>query len=880
MNAPILKTKLYIPLSRSDPSVGMGVSLVPRPRLIEQLNEGLRLGCRLTLISAPAGFGKTTLLSEWVHQCECPIAWFSIDEGDNDPVRFFNYLVAALQQIDATLGQAVQSLLGMPQLPPLEGLMTVLINDLTELPVPFGLVLDDYQLIHTASLHEAMAFLLEHQPPQMHLFVATRADPPLFLPRLRVRGQMTEIRADDLRFTAGEAAKFLDRALGLTLKDEIIAALESRTEGWVAGLQLAALSLRNKQNVAEFIGSFSGSHRHIIEYLAEEVLAQQPDERRQFLCQTAILDRFTAPLCDAVTGCQNSDVLLKQLEQANLFLIPLDEQGEWYRYHRLFADFLQTELDPQAAMLLHLKAAHWFEKQNLLSEAARHILAYAATSDDWDEALPILVGAIYQEFYNGAYVTVLGWLDVIPDSIVRTDSRLAGCKAASLIMTGHPEAGESYLRSAEQNLPIDAPPAYRGTLLGLRCYSEDVSEALRLSQEALDQIGTSDPLSRSNILFMLGDAQDAVGDVAGAIQSFEEAVQLGQQTNNQMVTAIAQGHLAISLNEQGKRSEALVLCQGGIERYVDTIGRPLPIACMFYVTLGTLEREANNLAQARQLIEQGLKLARQSAMTRLLMYALEELAHVEYALGEKDVAIKMIQEAQQIAIQGGERTSWVNTIAAVEADFDLQAGKISTMARWAETAEFATNPDPACKRQYPLYIRLLLAQKNLEEARTLLTQFERSAEEDQRYRQLITFYIQHALAEHLLGHEAESVSHLEQALRLAAPEGYSRAFIDEGRLVTDLLPKVRSIAPAFVDTLLGAFASEIEMAVSPLSEPLSEREVEILRLMAKDLTSPQIAEKLIVAVSTVRSHRKHIYHKLDAHSRYEAIERAKTLGLL
>jgi LuxR family transcriptional regulator, maltose regulon positive regulatory protein len=384
------------------------MSLVFRPRLIERLNEGLRLGCRLTLVSAPAGFGKTTLLSEWVHQSDCPIAWFSMDEGDNDPVRFFTYLVAALQQIDATVGQAVQSLLGMQQIPPIEGLMTVLINDLTESPVPFSLVLDDYQLIHTASLQEAMAFLLEHQPPQMHLFIATRADPPLPLPRLRVRDQMTEIRADDLRFTAEEAAEFLDRALGLTLEAEMIVALESRTEGWIAGLQLAAISLRNKQDFAEFIYSFSGSHRHIIDYLAEEVLAQQPDERRQFLYQTSILGRLTTSLCNVVTSRQDSDLVLKQLEQANLFLIPLDEQGEWYRYHRLFADFLQTELDLQSAMLLHLKAAHWFEEQNLLPEATRHILAYAATSDDWDEALSILAEAIYQEFYNGAYVTVLG----------------------------------------------------------------------------------------------------------------------------------------------------------------------------------------------------------------------------------------------------------------------------------------------------------------------------------------------------------------------------------------------------------------------------------------------------------------------------------------
>jgi LuxR family maltose regulon positive regulatory protein len=432
---PLLTTKFYIPT--------LCPNLVPRLPLVERLDQGLQHGHRLALISAPAGFGKTTLVTEWLYS-KAPnissrsIAWLALDEGDNDPARFFTYLIAALQQIDEHIGLAAQSLLGAPQLPSFEALTTLIINDI-EATSPFVLVLDDYHLIHTALIHEVLAFLVEHQPPQMHLCLVTREDPPFALPRLRVRGQITEIRAHDLRFTVQEAATFLNQVLNLVLDADSVAALETRTEGWVAGLQMAALSMQSRDDPAGFIAAFSGSNRHIIDYLADEVLNQQPSEIRDFFRQTSILERLNAPLCDALTERENSDKVLKQLEQANLFIVPLDDQRKWYRYHQLFADFLRTELVPEQAARLHLRAARWFETQDLLPEAVNHILAYAAATGDTLEAVQMITQAGNRALSDGAVITLLSWLDALPDEIVRASSWLAAYKAWCLLMTGQPD---------------------------------------------------------------------------------------------------------------------------------------------------------------------------------------------------------------------------------------------------------------------------------------------------------------------------------------------------------------------------------------------------------------------------------------------------------
>jgi LuxR family maltose regulon positive regulatory protein len=878
MTTTLLTTKLYIPPPRPN--------LVPRPHLVERLDEGLRLGRKLTLVSAPAGFGKTTLVTDWLCSKGKDIssrstAWLSLDEVDNDPTRFFTYLIATLRQLDGEVGQAAQSLLGAPQLPPVESLMTLLVGDVVAIPA-FVLVLDDYHLIHTSLIHDAVEFLLTYQPPQMHLCLVTRGDPPLPLPRLRVRGQMTEIRADDLRFTGEEAATFLDQALGLMLDAEKVAALEARTEGWIAGLQLAALSMQGKKDLAGFIAAFSGSNRHVIDYLADEVLAQQSGEVRDFLRRTSVLDRLTASLCDAVTDRDDGDEVLRQLEQANLFLVPLDDRREWYRYHRLFADFLRTELEPEQSAALHLKAAHWFETHDLLPEAVNHVLAHATATGDTDEAARIIALAGARALSDGALVTLLGWLDALPDEVVRASGWLASFKAWSLFMTGQPEAGLSYVQSTEARLGPDASPVDRGRVLSLRCAVADAEDILRMAPEALNLIGDADPLSRTGTLFMLGDAQDAMGDVAGAIETFREAHNLGQQHGYQIMAAVALAHLAISINVQGRRREAFALCQRGASQYADTRGNPLPVAGLIYVVLGELAYAANDLEQAQQYLQKGVELGQQSATTLVILYSLEALAQVQHAMGRAREALATIQKAQELASQAGE-LEWRNAGAAIEAALHLRQGDIQTAERWAEKANLPlTEPlDQTRKYEYTNYVRVLLALDRAREAQTLLARLERAAREDGRRRHLLTIHIQQALAEQIVGNKAKALKYLGQALRLAAPEGYVRAFLDEEPALAQLLSHVRHVAPEFVDKLLVAFGLSPPYSHTPaLVEPLSERELEVLRLLATDLSAPEIADELIVAVSTVRSHIKHIYGKLDAHSRYEAVERARALGLL
>ena len=896
MADPVLATKLYVPPLRPN--------LVPRPHLIERLNEGLRLGRRLTLVSASAGFGKTTLIVEWLHCVDRAFAWLSLDRDDNDPRRFFTYLVAALQRIDEHLGQAVQSLLAAPQLPPAEALVTTLINDVATVPQPFLLVLDDVHLIHASAIHDALAFLLDRQPPQIHVVLATRQDPPLSLPRLRVRDHVTEIGADDLRFSVEEATAFLNQTLGLALSTKVVAALEARTEGWIAGLQLASLALqptvarrptlamqdKMEGEIRNFVAAFSGSHRHVIDYLADEVLAQQPAAIQEFLAQTGILERLTASLCDELTGRKDSDEVLRQLEEANLFLIPLDDRREWYRYHRLFADFLRTELDSRAQATLHLSAAHWFEAHDLHSEAIHHALSYGDLTGSTAEAVRLIRQAGGWALASGMLVTLLGWLDRLPEEIVRGSAELASYKAWALFVTGKTEEGAFYIQQAEASLPEDASSLDRGRLLSLRCNLASSREVLDLAREALELIGDDDPFTSGITLFMLGDAQDKVGNVAGAIESFRRVLRLNQQIGQQLPTAVAVAHLALSLHGQGKRHEAIAVCREAADHYRDARDHPLPIAGLIYAVLGELAHEGNELTQARQYLQTGLELGRLSATTAVILYALEGLVQLQYAMGETGTALATIREARHLAYHHA-RGLWYDAVLAVEADLQLRAGNHAFVEHWAENANLpiAGSPDPVRKFEYRTLARFLLSQHRLEELQALLANLECSARRDDRRRDLITIHILQALGRWRQGQGTEALTCLKPALQLAAPEGYVRAFLDEGREVADLLPGVRQVAPGFVDGLLTAFgvakSEPTEQALpatqpAPLVERLTERELDVLRLMAADLLAPDIARELVIAVSTVRSHIKSIYRKLDVHSRYEAVERARALNLL
>jgi LuxR family maltose regulon positive regulatory protein len=566
MSTPLLTTTLYIPPARPN--------LVPRPRLLRRLDEGLRLGHRLTLVSAPAGFGKTTLVTEWVCSLSREVAWLSVDEEDNDPKRLFTYLIAALRQIGGEIGHAARSLLNAPQQPPAESIVTLLLNDLLAGSEEFILVLDDYHFIKARQVHDALAFLLDHQPPAMHLVLVTRHDPPLPLALLRARGQISEIRERDLRFTPEEASAFLRQTMGLSLTSEAVKALEARTEGWITGLQLAALALQEDPGSADaesFVAGFTGDDRYVMDYLIAEVLQRQPPAMREFLRQTAILDRLSASLCNAVVKIKDwnleggkqpiaglrslvsrpqSQAFLEYLDQANLFIVPLDNRRQWYRYHRLFAEFLRTTLDPEVEKSLHRRAARWYEDEGLLSRAIQHALAYASISEDWNDAERLIRLAAEETVQKGGLLTLGNWLDALPEASVRAGGALAIYRAWVMALNGELSRAAEYTQAAEKCLDRSkASAAERGKLLTLRSFiavfgPQDYEAALDLAAGALQLLEEDQVYWRVMALWAMAESQERTRNVTEAIATLREARRTGRLLAGQLFFAPAELFLA------------------------------------------------------------------------------------------------------------------------------------------------------------------------------------------------------------------------------------------------------------------------------------------------------------------------------------------------
>jgi LuxR family maltose regulon positive regulatory protein len=887
MPTALLATKLYAPAPRAE--------LVPRSRLIDCLNLGLwqsgGFGRRLTLISAPAGFGKTTLVAEWQHTLpgtapHFAFTWLSLDEQDNDPARFLIYLLAALQKIDASIGQAALAMIQTAPPPPPESLLASLINDLAAAPQPFVLVLDDYHLIQTPPIHGQLSFLLEHQPPQMHLVIVTREDPPLPLSRLRARGQLADIRQRDLKFTEEETADFLRRTMALELSAADVATVYRRTEGWIAGLQLAALSMQRSDDLGRFVANLDGSQRYILDYLVEEVFQRQVPEVQDFLLKTSILDHLTGSLCDAVTGRDDGWQVLLALDHANLFLVRLDESRQWYRYHRLFRDLLRTQRAGLDVVPLHLSAARWYEAHGFLDEAMTHALA----AEDWAEVERLSAPASAGAIKNGQLTTLSRWLLSVPDAQVQQRAGLATMKAWAFLSTGQLETAEAAAELAERLLLAGAPTMLRGVLLALRTYVTlargDVAGTIQLATEALVLLEQGDPyFARGAVLNNLGQAQVAAGDIPAATQTYRELLRQSQGVHP-LSAVSALSYLADSLDMQGKRNEAMALCRQALDLCLDARGRPLPPAGLTHVVLGRMCYEGNDLAGARQHVLQGLELAKPLGRATVALAGLIELARLQLATGEGKAAQATIGELRQLASQ----LQWPlvdSEVAAAEAEFALRQGDIAVAGRWAETSGLSPADPPTFLREaeYFTYARVLLAQNRPAEARMLLANLESYARSGGLIRSLITVCILQALAQLALGQEEQALVRLEEAVRLAALEGYRRAFLDEGPAVLALLPGVRRVAPVYVDDLLsGAPAEPIREMPSrreqPFVEPLSERELEVLRLMAEGLSNREIAEKLFVSVGTVKTHVHNICGKLAVASRTQAAAQARELGLL
>ena len=873
MAVPLLTTKLYIPLVRPE--------LVSRPRLIERLNAGLHR--KLTLVSAPAGFGKTTLLSEWVSGCERPVAWLSLDESDSDPARFFTYLIAALQRVDPGIGQGAQAMMQSPQPPPPEALLTALINDIAA-SQPFILVFDDYHLITAPPIHQLLAFLLEHQPPQMHLVIATREDPPLPLSRLRARGQTVEIRQADLRFTPKETADFLRRVTQADLSSADVAALQQRTEGWIAGLQLAALSIRSHDDVSRLVQSFTGSHRYILDYLIDEVFQQQSADVQDFLLRTSILERFTAALCDAVAERDDSRQVLLALEQANLFILPLDESRQWYRYHRLFADLLRHRLDVEGqhdVARLHKQASQWYVDNGLPADAVRHALA----GSDWERAADLILTVNTGMLKRGEVVTLRGWFQALPDEVVYARPRLCYEYSWPLILSDQIDAAEPYLARAEQVALENEITPLLGEIAIAKTHIArargDSAQVIELSEQALSLLPQDELSGRSIVAVNLGLAQWYRGRLAEAEQALLEAQRAGRGSGNEYVRWTAVLFLSRIQTARGQSRHAAESYRQMIEQ-----GGQLPIVGLAHYDLGRLSYEWNDLETAADHLQRGIEIVRRSGSVEFEAGGYAALAFIKQAQGDSAAAQAALQRADRLLENPGIPPSTHLYTLASHVAVALGQGDLDAASRLVERF-----PKLEEAGSFPDYLLLMLAQ-----ARVLLAQGQRAAAmEHLETLQAIASQagwqstVTQACALQALAAPTPEEAHafLTEALRRAEPEGYVRTFVDAGEPMAELLREAaaRKVAPDYVKKLLSAFdRSEAPppppTVAQPLIEPLSDRELDVLRLLADGQTNQEIALTLFISVNTVKTHLKNIYGKLGVNNRREATVQAKKLGLI
>ena len=917
MSTPLLQTKLYIPPPRS--------SLVPRPHLIERINIGLNR--KLTLISTPAGFGKTTLLSEWAAGCERPVAWVSLDEGDNDPARFLAYLVAALQTLtlkeieeaEANIGTDALTSIQSPQPPAIESALTTLVNEITAIPNPFVLVLDDYHLITAQPIHDGLSFLLDHTPPQIHLVIAGRADPPLPLARLRARNQLTELRAADMRFTTEETATFLNDMMELGLSSEDIAILESRTEGWIAGLQMASLamqarlSMRGRKDVTGFIKAFSGSHRFVLDYLVEEVLNQQSSAIQTFLLETCILERMTAPLCNAVrcgytetpsssegtavTDRNDSQHILTQLDQVNLFLTPLDDERRWYRYHHLFADLLRSRLEqtqPKQVPILHRRASEWYEKNGLIAEAVRHAFAAGAVK----QVARLVEGNAFAMMDHGELTTLVAWFNALPKEMIGSQPWLCVAFAWTLIYTGQVDALNPLLLSAEQALletstdqaGFDERAA--GHIRAIRAYvmalKGNMSQGAKLAREALEQLPEQDLTARGWTASLLANALRWNGDLVAADRTFAKASAISQIAGDSHVAVDVLCDWAGLQTMQGQLHKAAATCQDALALAGDCAaqsGRRLPVTGYVHARLSIVLREWNELETALHHAREGVRLSERWGWTEALVGGYISLAKALHATGDIDGALAAAQKAKRAA-RGV--SSWFEAYtAALEARLWLVQGNTKAAYRWAsQESKSCVGDEPGFEYEfvYLTLARIHIAQFKLGAALRMLAQLWEMAEAAGAMGNSIEILILQAMALQAQGKVDQALIPLERALSLARPEGYVRTFIDEGAPMGELLRQTaaRGTEWDYVNALLAALERETRAKDTHplLVEPLSERELEVLRLLSTGLSNKEIAQTLFVAVGTVKQHLKSIYGKLEVHNRTEAASRARDLSLL
>ena len=887
-----LRTKLRVPPLRS--------AWISRPRLDKRMDEGFER--KLTLISAPAGSGKTTLLVDWIHNHNIPAAWFSVNKGDNDPLHFITYVIRGLQSLESGAGAAALTMLQSPQPPPIEPILINLINDMVQLPDDIALVLDDYHLIDARPIHDLIVFLLENLPEQMHMIIATRSDPPLpLLARLRGQNQLTELRAADLNFTAIETASLFNESMNLQLPARDIQLLEKRTEGWAAGLQLAALSLKGSKDPAAFLRAFKGDNRYIADYLTEEVLNRQPEDLRQFLLQTSILERLCGPLCDAVTGQVNSQHVLRMMEEANLFVIPLDDERTWYRYHHLFADLLAQRLRTQQrdrVLELHSRASQWLTDSGFKSDAVDH----AFLAEDYARAVDLIEEIAEIDWDRARESRLLQWFKKMPHEYIDANPKLCIFYARELFKSGYIDDTEKRLQAAEQMLESTATgeldkAGLRGRIAVIRAYMStrtgDLERTIDFSSQALELLPQGDLNWRSVAATLLGMGY-GTGKLVEAQRAFFEAMKISKAAGNIYYHIFAGSCLGSIMFRRGMLKEAKDLSRQLLDLAIENGIEQTGIAGSLYGSLGNILCEWNDLVEGIRLLNKGIELSEQGCDPVILASC--QIGLVRALMYRMDLAgaLKLIDEITELAGNFALPPWIMSPLSAFKVFILLATGDLNAAVKWAQ--ESGLRVDDKISNLYQLeYLTLahiLIAQNKLDDADRLLIRLMESARAGDHVYMMIEMRLCRLTIFTLKADTAAALAELKLALALAEPGKCIMIFVSKGPHVAQLLEEILAVKKrdhdaakegfsfAYAQKIASAFKAAAPPKMDDLMDPISDRELEVLRLIAAGLSNKEIADKLFISLNTVKTHTKNINSKLDVNSRIRAVARAKELGLL
>lgn len=887
---PLLTTKLFIPKLRS--------ATIHRNRLTEKLDNGLE--SKLTLVCAPAGFGKTTLLVDWISKSTRPVAWVSLDQTENDPVRFFKYLTGALQTIEKDLGNSTRSMLDVNEGFPIESFAANLISDISEFKTDFLLILDDFHVIDNPNVYKAAEFILDNMPENMHLVISSRVDPPFPITRMKVQNQVTEIRPVDLSFNLEEISSFYNEIMELNLKDREIAVMESKTEGWIAGLQLAGISMKGNKDISGFIDAFAGDNRHVVDYLAEEVLNRQPDHIQQFLFQSSILSRFCAELCDAVTGRNDSRIILEELERINLFLIPLDDKRLWFRYHHLFGELMRQRLVekyPDTLNDLNLKASHWFEAQGEMEDAVNHAVA----ADCYDRAADLIETYVQTDWQGREQIRLLKWLEKIPSQIVYTRPDLWLVQNRILLEGGQQKVAKKNLDRLEadlnslQNAPFDITQeeslVYQGKIAAIRAHIAttrgDIIGIEKFCKKALDLLPKKDSACRATVALSSGIAQNIKGDAVAGVKAHSEAAIAAKGAGNVYLHLIARLWKIIDLKDIGQLPEASKICDELLKE-IDENKLSFNVAQGHVNGVrGELLYEMNKLEEAEQYAKIGVSNLQHGHDVSHLGWRLTCLIKILCSRQKVNEAHDLVFNVDHL-MKTVPIPPWLcSQIKAVKARVLLMQGHKDKLLKWIGDHGLKVDWEYTVLREPEniMHARILLNQDRLDDALEVTDRLLEVQEKDSRVlNQIETLIIKSSILSKMQ-RKTDSSNTLVQALTLAQPGGYLRVFVDEGPPLAMLIETIddfgKKSVKEFTKKLLVEFKTR-KQVIYPgnLIEPLSDRELEVLRLLSAGLSNKTITEELFISSNTVKTHLKNIYSKLSVHSRSEAIIKAQELDLL